>query len=149
MIFRLFSLWHENYSLKSITATILKLVYCFVDQWRCLFPNFGNISSSFYGWVSIFVFLIPTKITAIYYFSKNSHPPPILPLFVPFFMLFPLPKSCLFCRSTVGQNSQELGSEYWGTRLSVCSLVRSANPFACSALLALLTHSLPRSWGSE
>ena len=64
-------------------------------------------------------------------------------------------------QGTVGQNSQELGREYWATRVSVRSFARTAH-FACSGLLASLLpsaaltrsltrslRSLPRSWESE
>ena len=52
----------------------------------------------------------------------------------------------IFRRHTVGQNSQELGHKYWATRLSIRLFPRTAHSFACSALLALLTHSTALIW---
>ena len=42
---------------------------------------------------------------------------------------------------TVGQINQENRLEYWATRSSVRSFARTANLFACSALLASLARS--------
>ena len=45
------------------------------------------------------------------------------------------------CRRTMVQKNQEYGYEYRATGSSVCWFACTTHSFACSALLALLTHS--------
>ena len=47
----------------------------------------------------------------------------------------------LFAQRTMVQNNQESRRKHWAIRSSVHSFTHTTHSFACSALLALLTHS--------
>ena len=52
-------------------------------------------------------------------------------------------ESHMIIQYTVGHINQKPRCKYWITRLSIRLLARTAHLFACSALLASLTHSAP------